>query len=223
MRTGVGISSEVEIVWSGYIVTNEEAHRVRVRVSFFFLLFVALVVRMRAYIHTYMYISIYRYIMFCYITGYFFSVLVVVQKKRGLSRFLPKVSCALKTGSKKNDRSEPKLLPAIVSSVIRWYLEKCVLSMNFVLRMCSLLPFLFLLPFVWPWRVLSLFVFLSFRFRSFSLVFAGLGSRGGGLFCFADITVCNHREKNFVLSTLAFSLFLSLSLTIYAPYILRVR
>ena len=105
---------------------------------------------MRAYIHTYMYISIYRYIMFCYITGYFFSVLVVVQKKRGLSRFLPKVSCALKTGSKKNDRSEPKLLPAIVSSVIRWYLEKCVLSMNFVLRMCSLLPFLFLLPFVWP-------------------------------------------------------------------------
>lgn len=39
--------------------------------------------------------------MFCYITGYFFSVLVVVQKKRGLSRFLPKVSCALKTGSKK--------------------------------------------------------------------------------------------------------------------------
>lgn len=104
---------------------------------------------MRAYIHTYMYISIYRYIMFRYITDYFFSVLIVVQKKRGLSRFLPKVSCALKTGSKENDGSEPKLLPAIVSSIIRWYLEMCVFSMNFVLRMCSL-PFLFLLPFVWP-------------------------------------------------------------------------
>ena len=49
----------------GYIVTNEEAHRVRVRVYCYFLLlllFVALVVRMRAYIHTYMYIFIYRYI-----------------------------------------------------------------------------------------------------------------------------------------------------------------
>lgn len=118
--------------------------------SFLFCLLHWLYVCVRAYIHTYMYISIYRYIMFCYITGYFFSVLVVVQKKRGLSRFLPKVSCALKTGSKENDRSEPKLLPAIVSSIIRWYLEMCVFSMNFVLRMCSSLPFLFLLPFVWP-------------------------------------------------------------------------
>lgn len=77
----MGISSELEVVRSGYIVTNEEAHRVRVRVSFYFVLFVALVVRMRAYIHTYMYISIYRYIMFCYITGYFFSVLVVSYKR----------------------------------------------------------------------------------------------------------------------------------------------
>lgn len=131
------ISSEME-VWSGDIATNEEAHRVRVRVLFFRLLFFLFLCLLlfctgctyaRAYIHTYMYIFIYRYIVnnFCIVMCVYhltISPLWSVEQRPRIESFLFELfpfllpvkfyqnsllQWSIDTGKKRNHSSEPKL------------------------------------------------------------------------------------------------------------------